>query len=399
MRKSKRNLWNLHYTILFLINILVSMTLYMTNTLMVGYLSGKGIAVVTAGSIVGIMSMASMCIRPFSGWIADRFSKKKLLLFFLGLYALVMLGYCLADSVFWYYGLRGLQGISFGIVTTATMAYVSNFIPDGRLGEGIGFFGLGQTIATAIGPFIGIQALRIWDEKAPFYGAVICLLISVFLIAFGLPEDQEEIRKPEKNWISLENFIAKEVLLYALITVAISAVNGIETSYIVSYATSLALGDVGWYFTISASVLFLARLFWGKLTDKYDFTYALYLGVVMIILALILLGGARHYSYVAVFGFAAVFKAVGVGILQPALQAACLKTVAPEKRGAASGTYYIGTDLGQGLSTIIAGHLISVCGYSGMYLCYIIPLVVVCILYAVIYTVKNRRRCKRIYEK
>ncbi len=382
MGERNNNLWNRHYITLFIVNILISMTLYMTNTLMVGYLSGKGIAEVTVGSIVGMMSMASMCIRPFSGWITDRFSKKGLLVFFLGLYALVMLGYCVVNSVLIYYILRVLQGMAFGIVTTATMAYVSDFIPKGRIGEGIGFFGLGQSIAAAIGPFVGIRLSRIWNENFPFYGAVLSLTTALLLVVFLLPKDPEKYQEMGQYHFSFNNFIAKEALLYAVITVAISAVNGIETSYIVSYALSISIGDISWYFTISAIALFLSRFFFGRITDKHSFAFALYPGIIMIVLALMLLGSVSVYPYTIIMALAAVFKAIGVGILQPALQANCLKSVEPERRGVASSTYYIGTDLGQGMSTVAAGHLISTCGYSGMYLCYILPLLVVSILYS-----------------
>ena len=65
-------LWNACYITLFLVNLLVSMTLYMTNTLMAGFLAQKNIAVVSVGNILGTMSIASMCIRLHGGNVGVR---------------------------------------------------------------------------------------------------------------------------------------------------------------------------------------------------------------------------------------------------------------------------------------------------------------------------------------
>lgn len=379
---SDDRLWNVCYITLFFVNLLVSMTLYMTNTLMAGFLAGKNIAVVSVGNILGIMSIASMCIRPFSGFVCDYFSRKRLLLCFLGLYMIVMLGYGFSSSISVFYVLRVLQGISFSIVTTVTMAYISEFIPESRIGEGLGYFGIGQSLAAAVGPGIGLTLSRVGSGIFPFYGAALFLLLAAALVLTVLPDKSGEIPL-QKQKFSLSQLIAKEALLYALMTVALSAVNGIETSYIASYAGELKLAGIGWYFTVSASVLFISRILFGRVTDSHGFSWALYPGSFLIILALIFLGNAGKLllSVTFCFAMAAILKAFGVGILQPAIQANCLKSVETGRRGAASSTYYIGTDLGQGVSTVAAGRLITRCGYSGMYLCYIVPMLVIGLIY------------------
>lgn len=379
---ASERLWNVCYITLFLVNLLVSMTLYMTNTLMAGFLAGKNITVVSVGNILGMMSIASMCIRPFSGFVSDYFSRKRLLLCFLGLYMMVMLGYGFSASIPVFYVLRVLQGISFGIVTTVTMAYISEFIPESRIGEGLGYFGVGQSLAAAVGPGIGLTLSRVGSGAFPFYGAALFLLLAAVLVLAVLPENA--VKKPQrKQKFLLSQLIAKEALLYALMTVALSAVNGIETSYIASYAGELELAGIGWYFTLSAAVLFLSRILFGRVTDAHGFAWALYPGSLLIILALVFLGNAGGLILPAAFCFAlaAILKAFGVGLLQPAIQANCLKSVENGRRGAASSTYYIGTDLGQGVSTVAAGRLIPRCGYGGMYLCYIAPMVVIGLIY------------------
>jgi nitrate/nitrite transporter NarK len=45
------------------------------------YVTGFGASIAVAGTVVGALSIASMCVRPFSGLLSDRFSRKHLLTF------------------------------------------------------------------------------------------------------------------------------------------------------------------------------------------------------------------------------------------------------------------------------------------------------------------------------
>ena len=51
---------------------------------------------------------------------------------------------------------RLLHGITLGMASTATGTIVAQIIPKTRKGEGIGYYSMSATLATAIGPFIGL---------------------------------------------------------------------------------------------------------------------------------------------------------------------------------------------------------------------------------------------------
>jgi MFS family permease len=374
--EGRLRLWNRSYAVLFMVNILVSMTLYMTNTCMAGYLVGKGIAVTLAGTILGVMSIASMVTRPFSGFVCDRYRHKRLLLVFLALNALVLFGYGVASTPAVFIALRLLHGVAFGMTTTVMMAYVTSYIPKGHMSEGMGYFGLGQSIAAAIGPSLGLwlTGSATGGNIAFIIGGVL-LLMGIAVVGLLLPEHRSEGASAANGApIRLGDFIAKPAIPYAIITLALSAANGIETSYIATYGKILSLENAGWYFTISAITLFAARILFGRITDRKGFSWALYPGMLMIAAAFTLLAFAPHLPVVPVFGLAAVIKACGVGLLQPAIQSMCVQAVPEAKRGAASSTYYIGTDLGQGASTMTAGQLIPSIGYANLFLVFLIPI-------------------------
>ena len=135
---STSKIWNREYTVLFLVNLIVSTSFYMVSTALSKHLVGLGMTVTVTGSIVGVMSFASMLTRPVSGWISDRLNQKWLLSGALAVNFVCVLGYGAATTVAVFIFLRILHGIAFGLVTTVTMVLVSSFIPVGRMGEGMG---------------------------------------------------------------------------------------------------------------------------------------------------------------------------------------------------------------------------------------------------------------------
>jgi predicted MFS family arabinose efflux permease len=84
---------------------------------------------------------------------------------------------------------------------------------------------------------------------------------------------------------------------------------------------------------------------------------------------------------------AAALKAVGQGGGQISLQSACIKKVSPAKVGIATGTFYIGADIGQGLGPIIGGKISDLFGYSTMFYC----VAALLLLAIVVFTIYEKR--------
>ncbi|WP_270165512.1 MFS transporter [Paenibacillus sp. SYP-B4298] len=385
MEMKPRHIWNPMYTALFLLNAIVNVSFYMVSTTLSLHLVGIGMTLTAAGAIIGAMPLAAMLIRPFSGWVCDRFAKRRLLLLCLLLNGICVAGYGLAGQEAVYMALRVVHGLSFGMMTTVTMALVAAYIPEGRMGEGMGYFGLAQTLAMAAGPGIGLALAEAAGSSRMYMAAALCIVASLGLLPL-IKERREEREQEARAGLRLRasDFLAREALLYAVIALAISSANGIEVSYIAMYGESLGIVQVGWYFTLSALALFTARLICGRLADRRGFSFVFYPGMMGIALAFILLSQAQEGKALGLFAAAAVLKALGVGAVQPALQAAVVQAVTPQRRGAATSTFFIGADLGQAVSPALAGGMIEESGYSLMFRIYALPVAVVVIGYAAV---------------
>ena len=378
-------LLNRRYISLFLINLIVSVSFAMVSTTVSMYVRGIGATASIAGTVVGALSIASLCIRPFTGIISDRLESRKLLMCALGLIALAMLGYSLTSSIPLLIALRILHGIGFSVATTVTLALAAGTIPERRMTQGMGYFALGQTVATAIGPTIGIWLGQNFGFSSTFRFAACTLLLAV-VMAFLFVEVRK-CKPPSEGArfrLKLRDMFAINALPFCVLSAITAGATGLENGYVALFGSEVGLQNVGWYFTIAAVALLISRLFGGRLTDRHE-RVMLPLGFIAMIVAFLSLGLFTHTAsigvLVAVFASAAACKSLGLGVVQPALQAACMRCVEPERRGAASGTYYLGTDIGQALSPIMGGMMMDSAGSRAMFAAYALPLALAIALY------------------
>jgi len=351
--------------------------------------------VAVAGAVTGAFSIAAMVIRPFSGFVSDRFSRKKLLVFSTGFMALCTLGYGFTSDPSVLLLLRILHGLAFGISSTVNMAVIPGLVPENRVGEAISYFGLGQSLAVAVGPSIGLALAGSGGFVLTFSVSAMLTVVGVVLalmINFQGAGDRT-LSTPHRHFsVKFRDIIATECLIYAVVDIAIASASGLENSFIALYGAAEGIENIGWYFTISAVTLLVSRLIFGKLADKKGTGFALYPGIALIIVGFVILW---RQSAPWMFAAAAVIKTLGVGMVRPAIQAASVKAVSPERRGAASSTYYIGSDIGQGTSPLIAGKIVDVTGgnYGLAFAVYTFPLIAACFLYG-IYTKIHKGKTK-----
>lgn len=376
-----QKLLNKRYIFFCLINVAVSLSFSMVSTIMSKYVHSLGMTVAIAGSITGAFSIASMVVRPVSGYINDHMGKKRLLVLSNGFMGVCTLLYGLVQDPALLLVLRVFHGAAFSISSTVNMAVIPGIVPEKRMAEAISYYGVIQSIAIAAGPSLGLALVNVSGYPVNFAIAALLAGIGVAL-ALSLDFINETPVCPKgRHKLRLTDIIARECLILALIDIAIASVNGLENSLIALYGEKVGIGNIGWYFTISAITLMLTRLVLGRLSDRKGTAVAVYPGLALMIAGLLILWHAREPYQ---FALASVVKTTGVGMARPAIQAACLKAVPASRRGAASSTYYLGSDIGQGTAPAIGGKIVDVTGgdYGLTFALYALPLAASCVIYA-----------------
>ncbi len=357
-------LWNAKYILLMIVNFITAFSFYMIVSLLSKYLMGIGLSLSVAGIIIGMFSITSLVIRPFTGFMTDNFSKKWLVILATVMTVCGTLGYFMTDQVWLIIILRIVHGIGFGINSTAVVSLATDYIPEERLGEGIGYFGLGQVLSSAIGPGIGVLIMEAIGMKATFIAAGGISIVAIVLM-FAIANDRPAYLRPKKVKLSIHQLISVEILNYALVAGLFSAVNGIISSYLLLFSESRGIGSISIYFTIYAVCMFIIRPSSGRLMDKYGLKTVVLPGLIITAIAMVILGFS--YALLPVM-LSAALRAFGQGAGQPSLQAASIKKVGRDRIGVANSTYYLGGDIGQGLGPIIGGAVITTCGYTNLFL-------------------------------
>lgn len=341
----------------------------MVSPIITKYATQLGASLTVAGVIAGMFSITALVARPFGGVISDRFNKKRILVVSTTVLAVAALGYFFSVNIPLLIAFRILHGIGFAVSGTANIAIVSNFIPKERMGEGIGYYGLGQIVATAVGPNIGLIIGNAYGFNIAFLVSAIILFVAAALMTRipykKITELRSNIKLPHKK-IEFQDLIATEILPLALIGGIFSFSNGLVSSFLVLVGDNRDINNIALYFTVNAVCLFIARPVAGKLADKKSLSLILYPASILTAMESLLLSNANVLWIVLV---AAVCKAFGQGSAQPTLQSACIKKLGLSRSGVATSTFYIGADIGQGVAPMIGGAIASRYGYNVMFYC------------------------------
>ncbi len=365
--QEQTKLWNKQYILMLVLSTLTAIGFNMVQPVIVKYAISIGATIAISGTIAGIFSITAIFGRPFSGFISDRFNKKKIMIVSTAMLAIASLGYGISHSPSVLLGFRIFHGLAFSISGTAGIALGTTFVPKDRLGEGIGFLGIGYILARAIGPNLGVIALNNFGFFYVFLGAFIVIVTSTLLTFTLKYEHVGSYNKPQKGKkisIKLSDLFAIELLPLVLIAGTFSMMNGIISSFIVSLGEEKNIIGIGIYFTVNALALLLVRPFSGKLLDKKGLAFIAFPGFILAIAAALLLGTASALWMIIL---AAIFYAFGQGASQPAFQTTCIKKLGLKRVGVATSTYFIGADIGNGLGPMIGGTVAGAFGFSGAY--------------------------------
>ena len=363
----KGKLWSGEYIFLLGINLLLAISFYMIAPVLPKYAIQLGASLSLAGIIAGLFSITALVARPFGGLLADRINKKRILFIATSVLSFSAFGYCFSTTIPFLVGFRILHGIAFSISSTAVIALAVSFIPIERLGEGVGYFGLGQILSSAVGPNIGIWVGQKYGLPFTFGLSGVILLVSALLITLIHRETASDAilaASQRKKKLIMGDLIAVELLPLALMGGVFSMTNGLVSSFLVLIGDARHIANIGLYFSINALCLLFVRPFAGRLSDKKGLALILIPALILTALESLLLANA---SVLWVVLIAAACKAFGQGSAQPSLQSACIKKLGPERSGVATSTFYIGADIGQGLGPMMGGAIAGAFGYQTMF--------------------------------
>ncbi len=344
-------IWKKDFIFLILSNFLMYITYYAILSSLPIYLVNDLHATKTqVGVVVGAYTIASVLVRPFSGFALDRFGRRTVFLLALVIYAMFFAGYLVAISITAIILLRFAQGLTWGFTTVSGSTIAVDIIPESRRGEGIGYFALSTTLGMSVGPVVGLFISHRWGTEAMFIAG--CFIgVASLACAYAVKLRKRFVvgKRIPLQWESMFNKNAIRPSINVFITMI--AYGGL-LSFIALYGSEIGIQNTSMYFLIFSVGIASARLTAGKVFDRQGPRMIITLCIGLLIIGFPLLAMARN---AVLFYLSAIIIGFGNGVIFPTFQSMVNNLAEIRHRGAANSTLYTAVDLGMGLGMISAG--------------------------------------------
>jgi len=372
-------LWTRNFVRIWILNLLVCMWFFMINAPFPLYIVELGGTELLVGIVAGGYALTALLMRPFAGWLLDNHSRKWLLIAGLSLLiitsTLLMLFPILGVAVV----LRIASGVLFAGTGTASTTNVYDTISPRRFAEGVGFLGLGNTLATALAPALGFAIIACWGFSSLFAVSVVVLLLAAIIISgFKYRKIEKPVGTQKQQGSFFSRLFNADALPASVVMLFTTVPYGGTAVFIALFSELYGLGNTGLYFTLFAVGTGSTRIISGKIADKKGEKPMVIVGNILIFISLMLLVVANTYCYY----LSGLFFGIGSGVLLPAMQAMSMRIVPPERRGSATSTYLCSFDIASGAGGFFAGWVVTVWGYRPMFASLGIFIVISLLVYA-----------------
>lgn len=335
---------------------------------------------VALGAILSCYTLSEICIRPFSGFFMDKFPRKPIYIICYFCCTAILLGYAVASTLTWFVILRTLHGAAFGGVTVGGNTLCVDIMPSSRRGEGLGYYGLTNNIAMALGPMTGLflhgnvhyNTIFIIGMLASTAGLTAALTIRVKTPASLRKRNEAGTQAGSGQKadgcgvkaVSLDRFILLRGIPVSISLLMLSIPYGATTSFVAMYAHEIGItAPTGFFFTLMAAGMGVSRIFAGKQVDRGYITQCIHTGFYPAIVAFALLGLCRFImpasptAATATFFTVPVLLGVGFGVMFPAMNSLYINLAPNNRRATATSTYLTAWDMGISLGIFGSGFI------------------------------------------
>jgi MFS family permease len=315
------------------------------------------------GVVVGIFTMSSVVLRPYFGKLADRYGRKKMMLFGSGLFALLFAIYSQVQEIVPLYLLRVFHGIAHGSYLAAVFAYVADLAPLKRRGEVMGVYGVANVVAMALFPAWGSMIIASTHDFSRLFLFSTITAGAAFLTVFFVDEIKPE--ENQKQTVSVWTVARQPAVLVASLTFFTAAtVYGAVITFLPVYAPKQGLANIGIFFTTYAIFTLISRVIAGKLSDRYGRRKVILPFLILLTIATFLLPFLQSLYLLVLIG--ACFG-LGFGAFMPALNAFVVDSTLPHERASALAFFTAFMDVGITTGAVILGIVGEYWGYATMY--------------------------------
>lgn len=363
---NERRLWTPPYVLLCLTLFASCVHQGMLEPVLPLYVADASGSVVLAGFALAAFSVASFGLRPLVGFAVDRLTPQLVLL--AGTALLMVCGATLLIPVLaLLFVANALRGLGWAGMNTGCYALLFHVSPPTRRGEASVYYTVAGNVSGVFAPALGLWLVAGTTGFAGAFvaaaGAALLAHVGARFLAPMAAQRQPARHDRPATTFGVASFIDRGVLPVTLLMVCFMVANA-SNAFIPLYARTLGIENVGLYYVVGSTTGVIARLFFGRYSDRTSRELWIGLGFLLGVAGLVTIRSTSGLDQLVLGG---VIYALGMAAASPMLLALAIDLGNPARPGAAMATFSAAFQIGPAIGAPAAGWLIESFGYDTMY--------------------------------
>ncbi len=327
------------------------------------YFTEHGVDLPTLGVIVAAWPAARLLGEPVFGWVADRVSRKLMMVIGLLLAAVFAVLPLFAVVPLAFIGMRALAGLAASIYDPAARGYIVDANPPEQRGEAFGLYGAAQMGGLMLGPVVGGMAAAIAGQPTVvFWVAGLALLASAVLVIVFVPERHVRAHEtPAPDVPGAADLATRPTRLFNRLLIAGVALN--VSAYFASgsyevawslYLTSLGAGlqAIGLTFFSFALPILLVSGWFGRFADRRGGFWQIVVGLLVAAVCGTLYVAVGQVWFIMLVG---LVEGLAFAAASPALYLLIARSAPAGKASTAQGIFGAAGTLGTIIASLFSG--------------------------------------------
>ena len=294
---------------------------------------------------------------------ADRFDRKKLLLFFYVGFILGTLFCGLSNTFLMLLTARVVTGLFGGVIGSISMAIVSDLFPLEKRGRVFGFLQMGFGASQVLGIPLSLYIATVWGWQSPFLMIVVLATIILLLIMFKLNPVTEHLdNKTEQNAIAhlWQTLTLRKYRIGFLATAFLSLGNFMMLPWGSAYVINnlnITVQELPFIYMASGVCTLTIMPIVGKLSDRFDKFYLFTVASIILIIVIIIYANLGPVSFWIVL---IMNLGLQVGFMSRMVPSIALTSALPQKkdRGAFMGINSSLQQIAGGIAAAVSGMIV-----------------------------------------
>ena len=234
------------------------------------------------GLIIASFNVSRALFSPFTGWISDRWGRKKFIVSGLFIYAVISVFYVLPERAEVLIVIRLFHGLASLLVVPIAMALAADIAPVSKLGVYMGTLNMAAMAGLGFGPAVGGTMRDYLGINAAFYTMGALAFLTCLMVMIFIPPDSKDFGNKQKNKPhSIKKILSNRTLLGIFIMRFFTASGqGAVYTFLPILAMQLKLSStqVGIILTMNIFLIAFLQRPCGRLADRTNPKYLVILG-------------------------------------------------------------------------------------------------------------------------